>query len=206
MKNLIICNGVMGPRKEKTSYATTSNSLKVSSDKYTYPLNAYLGENMVSGEEYKVLLIMKRDSFDRYEQNIADFKEEIEAVAKAKGGALEIVPILTDFSERRAVHEGLLETIVEHIENGCKITADITFGPKDVPFVVFAALNFAEKFLGCEINHIIYGKADFDNKNAPVNTEVWDLAPIYFINSVTNSINCSNSEDAKEMLKALLSI
>lgn len=206
MKNLIICNGIMGPRKEKTGYASTGNSLKVSSDKFLYPVSAFLSENMVSGQEYKVLLIMKRDSFNRYEQNISDFKEEIEAVAASKGGVLEVVPVLTDFSQRRAVHEGLLETIVEHIEEGSNILADITYGPKDVPFVVFAALNFAEKFLNCEINHIIYGKADFDNKNAPVNTEVWDLAPIYFINSVTNSINCSDSEEAKEMLKALLSI
>lgn len=206
MKNLIICNGIMGPRKEKTNYATTINSLKVSNDSFCYPLNAYLSENMKSEQEYKVLLLMKKDSFNRYEQNIADFEEEIQAVAKAKGGNVEVVPVLTDFSQRRAVHEGLLQTIIEHIEEGSNILADITFGPKDVPFVVFAALNFAEKFMNCEIDHIIYGKADFDNKNAAVNTEVWDLAPIYFINSVTNNINCSDSEQAKEILKTLLSI
>ena len=196
----------MGPRKEKTCYATTSNSLKVSKECFRYPLNAYLDENMASGEEYKVVLIMKKDSFCRYEDNIADFNEEIEAVAQARGGKVQVVPIVTDFSERRSVHEGLLEAVVEQIEEGSKILADITFGPKDVPFVVFAALNFAEKFLNCEINHIIYGKADFDSNNAPVNTEVWDVAPIYYINSVTNNINCSNPADAKEMLKALLSI
>ena len=73
MKNLIICNGIMGARKEKSAYASTANSLKVSGDCFRYPVNAYLSENMVKGEEYKVLLIMKKDSFDRYEQNIADF-------------------------------------------------------------------------------------------------------------------------------------
>ena len=64
------------------------------------------------------------------------------------------------------------------IKDGSHIIADITFGPKDVPIIVFAVLGFAEKSLGCEVDHIIYGQANFEN-GRPVNTKICDMSPLY---------------------------
>ena len=71
--------------------------------------------------------------------------------------------------------------------------------------VLFAALNFAEKFLHCEIENILYGQATFIDGN-PTNTKLCDLVPLYYLNSVANTIRCDNSQKARELLKDLLSL
>ena len=65
--------------------------------------------------------------------------------------------------------------------------------------------NFAEKFLGCDIDNIIYGQANFvDGK--PVNTKIWDMVPLFYLNTVTNTIHCDTPEKARKTLKSLLSL
>ena len=105
----------------------------------------------------------------------------------------------------QATHDKLLLDIVDEFEENSHITADITYGPKDLPIVLFTALNFGEKFFGCEIDNIVYGQANFvDGK--PTNTKICDMIPLYYLNSVTNTVNCDSPAKAKEMLKSLLSM
>ena len=95
--------------------------------------------------------------------------------------------------------------IVNELEDNAHITADITYGPKDLPIVLFTALNFAEKYFNCDIDNIVYGQAHFvDGK--PTKTTICDMVPLYYLNSVANSVQCDSSEKAKEALKTLLSI
>lgn len=51
--------------------------------------------------------------------------------------------------------------IIDEIDDESHIIADITYGLKDLPIIIFSALGFAERFLGCEIDAIIYGQANF---------------------------------------------
>ncbi|MBQ7226098.1 MAG: hypothetical protein IJX02_05810 [Clostridia bacterium] len=200
-----ICN--MGKPKEKTVYGVTDETLKVSENPYRYPLNAYLEKNLSQGDDIKVILVAKKDPFNQYEQNIVDFEEELGEVNRTIGAKIQVKTIVTEFSGDTKVHHDLLDAIVDEIEENTRITVDMTFGPKDVPFVAFAALNFAERYLKCEINRILYGKADFDEQGKPVNTMIWDLGSIYTINSISNKIiNCEDQQRARAVLKKLLTI
>ena len=206
MKKIIFCCSIMGSSKQKTVYGSHDESMNVSDGKYLYPLNAYLANNISQEDDVKVVLIAKKDPFDKFKQNIVDFEEEVNDINKTIGAKIQIKNLMTDFSEESRIHHTLLDAIVDEIEEGTQITADITFGPKDVPFVVFAALNFAEKYLNCEVDRILYGKADFDENGKPVNTMLWDLASIYYINSISNKINCDNPQKARSVLKSILTI
>ena len=95
--------------------------------------------------------------------------------------------------------------IIDAIDVDTHIIADITYGSKDMPIVLFSAMGFAEKFLRCEIDNIIYGQANFENGKV-VNTKICDMIPLYYINSVTDTIHCDEPEKAKQMLKTLLSL
>lgn len=96
-------------------------------------------------------------------------------------------------------------SIVDELEIGARILVDTTYGPKDLPIVIFTALNFAEKFFECQIDNIIYGKAEFVNGKA-VDTKMCDMVPLYYLGSITNSIHCVEPGKAKSMLKSLLSL
>ena len=205
MKKIIICNIPMKEKTDKCSYTTDDLSLNISGREVIYPITAFLEKNLESTDEVKLLLLIKKDEAGHYQKNSADFIEEILCINKEIGAKIEHKYIETDFSEEQSVHEQLMGRIVDELDNGAHIIADITYGPKDLPIVLFSALSFAEKFLGCEIDNIIYGQASFAN-GKPVNTKICDMVPLYYLNSVTSTIRCEDPDKARKMLKSLLSL
>ncbi len=205
MKRLIICSVPMKKEVEKTVYASDDLSLPVSDMPYMYPINSFLSQKAEGSDEYKVLLLAKNDGNPYYEKNAEDFKKELGGVFASVGAKAEFVMIDTDFSKEKEIPEQLMGRIVDEIEVGDHIMADITYGPKELPIVIFSALGFAEKFLECDIDNIVYGKADFEEGKV-VRTEIWDMSPLYYLSSVTNTIRCDDPEKARKMLKSLLSI
>ena len=205
MRKIIICNIPMKEKTDKCAYTTDDLSLNISGREVIYPITAFLEKNLKSADEVKLLLLIKKDEAGNYQKNSADFVEEILCINKEIGAKIEHKYIETDFSEEQSVHEQLMGRIVDELDNGSHIIADITYGPKDLPIVLFSALNFAEKFLGCEIDNIIYGQASFVG-GKPTNTKICDMIPLYYLNSVTNTIRCDDPEKARKMLKSLLSL
>jgi hypothetical protein len=190
---------------DKCTYTTEDASLKLSNREVIYPINAFLEKNLEKDDDVKLLLLIKKDDAGNYQSNSAEFVKELLAINKDIGARIEHRFIETDFSEEQSVHEQLMGKIVDEIDDGSHIIADITYGPKDVPIVLFSALSFAEKFLSCEIDNIIYGQATFvDNK--PTNTKICDMVPLYYLNSVIGAVRCEDPLKARKILKSLLSI
>ena len=205
MNRVIICGIPMKEKVDIVIYSSDDRSIPASSRRVRFPINAFLEETMKSGDNIRFLLLVKKDGYGHYKKNIDLFKEEFESVNAEIGASADYVVIDTEFSEERSVHEKLLGSIVDELEIGAHVVVDITYGPKDLPIVVFTALNFAEKFLECRIDSIIYGKAEFaDGKVA--DSKICDMSPLYYLGSVTNTIHCAEPEKAKEMLKRLLSL
>ena len=195
----------MKANTEKCVYESEDMSIPVSDTPVKYPVNAFFEKTLKSDDEVKAVLLVKKDELGNYKKNVSECIEELMTVASVSGAKIEYKIIDTDFSESQSIHDKLLLDIVEEFEEGACITADITYGPKDLPIVLFTALNFGEKFFNCEIDNIVYGQASFVDGKA-VNTKICDMIPLYYLNSVTNTVNCSSPERAKEMLKSLLSI
>lgn len=205
MKKIVICNIPMRENVAKTVYASTDNSLPVSEKPYRYPINSFLAETVGNGDDLKIILLIKKDGNAFYEKNTADYKQEIEEVCLNRGGRAEFVPIDTAFSQNKENHEQLMGRLIDEIETEAHVLVDITYGPKDLPIVIFSALNFAEKFLKCEIDNIVYGQAAFEGDKV-VGSVICDMIPLYCLSSVTNTIKCDDPKKARQMLKSLLSI
>ncbi len=204
MKKIVICNVPMRKTEERYIYKSGDLSLSSSDRPVIYPINAFLENHLESQDEIKVLLLVKRDLQGHYKQNITEYIDELMSVNVVNAN-IDYKMIETDYSEDQSVHEKLMASIVDEIEDESRIFCDITYGPKDLPIVLFAALNFAEKFLHCEIENILYGQATFVDGN-PTNIKLCDLVPLYYLNSVANTIRCDNSQKARELLKNLLSL
>ena len=149
--------------------------------------------------------MVKKDELGQYKKNITGCIEELMAVSESTGAKIDYKIIDTEFSETQATHDNLLLSIVDEMEENTHVIADITYGPKDLPIVLFTAMNFAEKFLNCEIDNIVYGQATFVDGNA-VNTKICDMIPLYYLNSVANTVQCSSPDKEKQLLKSLLSM
>ena len=205
MKRILICNIPMKEKTDRTVYSSTDHSLPASERAVIYPVNSFLEKTMKSDNEIKALLLVKKDPGGFYQKNAADFMKELLEVNEKIGAKIEFKLIETDFSEEQSVHEQLMGRIVDEIDENAHVLCDITYGPKDLPIVLFTALNFSEKFLGCEIDNILYGQATFvDGK--PTDTRLCDMASLYYLNSVTETIHCDDPKKARQMLKTLLSL
>ena len=205
MKKIIICNIPMRDYVANTVYSSNDESLPVSEYPYRYPINSMLSETTTKDDELKIILLIKKDKNLFYEKNTADYKHEIEEICKTTGAKADFVTIDTDFNQDKENHEQLMKRLVDEIDTEAHIMVDITYGPKDLPIVIFTAINFAERFLRCEIDNIVYGQATFKD-NKVIGSVICDMIPLYCLSSVTNTINCDEPEKARQMLKSLLEL
>ena len=186
-------------------YESDTSYLLISKRKMRYPINALLEGMLKEGDELKVILLLKRDEFGYSEKNKMDFIEEFSLARKVCQGKVEIVEVNTDFLQKREIYEQLVGLLVDEIADESHVLADITYGPKDLPILIFTVLQFAEKFLKCEIDGIFYGQASFFQGHA-VNTKICDMSALYYLSSISNLIQCEDSEKARKMLKLLLAL
>ena len=205
MKKTIICGIPMKKVIDEVVYRSDDKSIPSADRAVRYPVNAFLEETLKPSDELKIILLVKQDPHGSHEHNIGLFKEELANANASIGAKVSYSVIDTDFSQSKSVHEHLMGRLVDEFDIGAHVIADTTYGPKDLPIVIFTALNFAEKFLKCEIDNIIYGQASFVDGHA-VDTKLCDMIPLYYLGSITNTIHCIEPEKAKSMLKALLSI
>ena len=205
MKKTIICGIPMKKVVDQVVYRSDDKSIPSADRAVRYPVNAFLEETLKPSDELKIILLVKQDPHGSHEHNIGLFKEELANANASIGAKVSYTVIDTDFSQSKSVHEHLMGRLVDEFDIGAHVIADTTYGPKDLPIVIFTALNFAEKFLKCEIDNIIYGQASFVDGHA-VDTKLCDMIPLYYLGSITNTIHCIEPEKAKSMLKALLSI
>ncbi|MGN8714108.1 TM1812 family CRISPR-associated protein [Hornefia butyriciproducens] len=205
MKRTVICNIPMKRDIANSVYTSEDSTLPVCEVSVKYPVNAVLGKILSEGDQVKVLLLVKKDHNDYYVANTQAFIDELNQINNDINTNLEYVTIETDFDEDKIVHDKLMGSLVDAIDTESHLIVDITFGPKDLPLVVFSALQFAEKFLDCQIDNIIYGQGFFNEKNEVIKTKLCDMSPLYYLNSVTNMITCREPDKARKMLKNLLS-
>lgn len=205
MNKTIICGIPMKKVIDQVVYRSDDKSIPSADRAVRYPINAFLEETLKPSDELKIILLVKQDPHGSHEHNIGLFKEELANANASIGAKVSYTVIDTDFSQSKSVHEHLMGRLVDEFDIGAHVIVDTTYGPKDLPVVIFTALNFAEKFLKCEIDNIIYGQASFVDGHA-VDTKLCDMIPLYYLGSITNTIHCIEPEKAKSMLKALLSI
>lgn len=207
MKKIVFSNLPMKQDLYNLKYAVDGNSTLKYEGEVKFPVNAVLAKSLKCGDRVTVVLLSKSDIEGNSAVNAGLFQQELNAINSEIGAKIEYVTITTPFEETREVHEALLRDMIAKLENGAEIIGDVTFGPKPLPLIMFSVMRFAEKFFDAKISNIVYGKVDFPNgSKAPVNPVLYDLTPLYYLNSVTDSIECNNSAEAVKALDILLSL
>ena len=200
MKRTVIVNIPMTINVQKVVYGINPEGVKGSARAVSFPIVSYLEANIRAADEINFVLIAQRSSHSKSEANIELLKEEVGEVNEAIGAKISYDIIYSEFLEERSVHERLMNEIVKRIEDGASLLVDMTFGSKDVPIVEFSALNFAEKFLHCQVDRIIYGQGIFNEEQKIVDAKLCDLSPLYSLNSLTNTLGVTDSARARQML------
>lgn len=205
MKRTIICSLPFKPNIQKVLYKDTGMTLATTNREVRFPINAILDANLKEDDEIKIILVVKKDQNKYYEENQSLFLEELDSVCIDRKVSIKIDIIYSDFSENKEVHDKLFAELIDKIEDDSHIIADVTYGPKDIPVVFFSVLSFCEKHLGCDVDGIIYGLAQFGDHHDIVEGKMCDMNALFFLNSISSTVQCGDSEKARQLLKTLLS-
>lgn len=191
-------------------YSIDGNSEIDYDGKVVFPINAVLAKTLKKGEMVTVVMLKKLDVEGNSDINVGEFMKELNSINRKIGASIDYKIIDTAFEEDKDTHETLLRRMIDTIKDNSVIYADMTYGPKSLPIVLFSVLNFAEKFFNGNIKNIVYGKVNFvsneKGESLPRNPVLCDMTPLYYLNSVTNSMECKNGEEAKKMLDNLLNL
>ena len=205
MKKIVFCNVPMKKEQTRFCYVPDGNSTLAYDGEVMYPINGVLATKLTAGDQVRVVLIKKTDVEHNSEANVKAFQAELDAI----GANIEYDILETPFEENWKTQETLFRALLGKMEKESEIFADITYGPKSLPIVTFSALNFADKYFDCDLKGIFYGKVDFvtgeNGKTTPVNPVLCDMLPLYYLNSVMNTANCENAEEALKLLDAIIS-
>ena len=84
-------------------------------------------------------------------------------------------------------HRLLFQELKKHIQEGDEVYADITYGFKSNPIVIFAALNQAYQLMDdVNIQEIIYG--NLYNGTAEPEPELFEVTSLFYINSLNGTL------------------
>lgn len=208
MKKIIFCDVPMQSGLKKMNYATSGGKVY---DKGTiYAINPCVSESIKNGDDVKIVLLKKNDVSGNSDKNIEEFKAEFADLTAGKDIKINYVILETPFEETREIHEKLLRDMIGELEEKAEVYADITYGPKPLPIIMFSVLRFGEKFFKCNVKRIVYGKVDFvkkaDGVSEAVNPVIYDVTPLYYLDSVTNVIDCKSHKEAVQVLDLMLSM
>ena len=204
MNKIVFCNIMMKGRLDRFCYKVAGNKTIEYDGEVIFPVNGVLARTLKKGDEVKIVLLKKEDIDGNSAKNTGEYMSELNRINADIGAKIEYKVLSAPHNESREVQEKLFKELIGELADGADIYADITYGTKSLPIIVFSVLNFASRFFRADIKNIVYGKVDFDNNNRPFNPELFDMTALFYLNSIANTMECNDSESAKKILNNIL--
>ena len=166
---------------KKTKYIPGENKFKEYLDEnLTFPLNHIISNDLNSEDIVTVLLVKTVSEKRNIESIVNEAKKEITRVLSGHCAEIRIKEIAAPYSSRKEELGQIYKSLCENTEPESNVYVDFTYGPKYMPVLLFCALNYAEKYLNCTVNRLIYGL--FDTNKDEHGTMV-DFTTLYLLNS-----------------------
>jgi len=198
---LIIATVPMKKNVSSLFYPVVGNNLIEYNGEVYFPVNAVLAKTLKKGEKGKVLFLSTSGGAENYSKdNIELFKAELTKINAGIGAELSWETIDVPFDPQIEIFEQLASGIISKFEKNCQVIADITYGIKPLPMILICALQFAEKFFDASILNIIYGKAEFNKQNEPINPKLYDISSLFYLNKLIGAMECESGEIALKIL------
>ena len=165
-----------------------------------YPITVVMENRLNKGEEATVISIVAHSEgeVNQSEKNYVLFKEQLEELEKSKTIKINHVEITIGDCPTGASHRKLASDLQEQLHDGDEIFADITYGFKSNPIVIFTALSQAYQLKDeIDIKEIIYG--NLYNGKKTHNPEMLDITSLFYMNALAGTVGSLNTDDSKKL-------
>ena len=188
---------------EKRHYPVDGNALLEIKEPIYFAATSALANTLKADDEVKVILLKTEGGENAGDENAKLFEEELNHF-NTVGAKISCETLSNAFDPSKTNFQFTFKALIQKLEEGAEIYADITFGPKPLAFLLFSVFQFAEKFFNCPIGNIVYSKVEFDKGKIIDGSEmIYDVTPLYLMNSITNMIEAPSSERAIRTVEAL---
>ena len=205
MKKIVFVTLRMADNMEKRHFPVDGNAFLEYEGEVYYAVNAVLAKTLKKNDDVKIILFETEAGDKAGSKNAQLFMEELNSINETLGANIHYEIIPSDFVTSKGNMNNLYIRMIKNFEGMEELSADITFGPKFLPLLIFSAMQFGEKFFDCSIGNVIYKKTEFKNgKIDPDSQLICDYTPLYLINSFINTIESSSGENAIKAVETLL--
>ena len=200
MKKIMICGYDREALRHKRVYTAGEGLTPVSGDRARYPICAFLKSNIAPGDEFKIVLVLDGKVSPK---RVDELKREIHEINSNVGANIEIKEVKTELTDDYRVIRGLIDTVLDEIDNDCILTADIELGSVLGEYAMYTAVSLAERGLGAVVEQIIKGrKRSLSNRRGTI----CDLTPIYNVQSIGSRIMLSTPCASRAVIKGFLTM
>ncbi len=203
MKKIIFATLPLKGGLEKRRYPVDGNALIECEEPIYFAVNSAVASSLKKDDEVKVILLETKGGENAGSENAKIFIDELNSFNKVGAKIIkEIIP--NPFDPSKTNFQFMFKTLIKELEQGAEIYADVTYGPKPLAFLLITAIQFAEKFFDCQVGNIVYSKVEFIGGKIKEGSEmIYDITPLYLLNSFTNTIESSTGEKAIKAVESL---
>ena len=203
MKKIVFATLPLKGGLEKRVYPVDGNALIQTKKPIYFAVNSALASKLSADDEVKVILLETKGGENAGTENAKKFIDELNELNTAGAKiSKEIIP--SAFDPSRTNFQTMFTALIKELENGAELYADVTYGPKPLAFMLFTVLQFAEKFFDCSVGNVVYSKVEFVGGKIKDGSEmIYDITPLYLLNSFTAAIESSSGERAIKAVESL---
>lgn len=209
MKKFITTISLQGNDLTPMHYNAMDNESLICNKKIAFPILATINNFVSKNEKIIIVPVIIKGKIDGEvsNKNYELFLAELEEMKKDIGFEYDLLPVYKNGDETVDTQIKLFSKLIGVVEKDDELFACLTYGTKPIPIIINMALNYAYKVKeNVEIRKVVYGARPW---NAPPGSdigEIYDVTPLFYIDSAINSLaklKLTNPEDA---LRAMLGV
>lgn len=166
---------------------------------YCYPIIPILAATAAEGDEIKVVTVRQKNSLTS--ANYGTFLQELEAI----GFSADCVSdVCIPETQEKDILLGLFEELIPYTEDESAYYADITFGAKTMPIILFSVLEYADKIRSNTTIKGIYYQEVLRRNGKMTASGLYDVTALFSMNALMHSISYEEPEQRIAMMDILL--
>ncbi len=208
MKKIFIGSTKLAAGMEEIQYHSATKKISETVPFY-YGFSTVMANNISKDDNAKLIILELQRKTGAVKENTNNYLKDLEKINQTKGTNIQDPKIIEiPFNESKVTFQSAFFELIKELEENAEIYVDITFGAKTTSLLLLSFLQFAEKYFNCDVKMIDYVQRDFDeSEHAIVGSEcIYDVTSLYYLNSLMNTMNCKNGEEAVETVKKFFSI
>lgn len=165
-----------------------------------FPMLLPISLTAEQGDDINITLIITGNS-EGTRSNFLNFMMELKKLAVENGFRYELTEIRIMGEESPEKQKRIFEELIETIGDDEEIFADITFGRRAIPLIIFTALSYGYKLRrNTEIKTVFYAELEYDEP------KLHDISTLFHMESVIHSVSRSVPDEPLSIIKRILNM